>query len=79
MKNKPPTIKTLRYLIESKRLTDFDLQDYVKYFAENIESIPLGAEVAYKQYIRKGAQLLKIDIKDLQAVYNSYRPTKDTK
>jgi hypothetical protein len=67
------TIKELREKIESKTLTAFELQEAVKFFAENIDTMTLGAEVAFKEYIRKGAYLLDIHIEDLQAVYNSFR------
>lgn len=67
------TVKALREEIQTNRLNDFRLQQYVKFFALNIETMPLGAEIAFKEYIRKGAEKLGIDIEDLQAVYNSYR------
>ena len=67
------TVKDLRNHVNNNTLTDFILQDYVKYFAENIESMGLGAEMAFKEYIRKGAEQQGININDLQAVYNSYR------
>jgi hypothetical protein len=66
-------IKDLREKINNGSLTEFDLQGYVEFFAYNIDNMPLGSEVAFKEYIRKGANHLKIDLEDLQAVYNSFR------
>lgn len=66
-------VKNLRESIKNNTLTDFILQGYVKFFALNIDTMPLGAEVAFKEYIRKGATHLNIELEDLQAVYNSYR------
>lgn len=59
--------------IKSKTATEFDLQELVKFFAENLESLTLGEEVMCKEYIRKGADNLKIHPKDIQDVFNSYR------
>lgn len=67
------TVKELRESIENKTIDCFKLQDALQFLAENIEDMPLGAEIAFKEYIRKGATYLNIDIKDLQGVYNSYR------
>ena len=55
------------------KFNDFDLQDIVKFYAENAEILTLGEEVMVKGYIREGAKLLNIDMKDIQQVYNSYR------
>ena len=67
------TVKELREAIKNKTLTEFQLQDAVKYFAENIEKMPLGAEMGFKEYLRRGADLLSISTRDLQDVYNSFR------
>lgn len=71
------TVKKLRESIENKTLDQFKLQEYVKFFAENKEKMGLGAETAFKQYIRKGAEFTGVDIEDLQAVYNSFRSRKN--
>lgn len=67
------TVKSLRESIENKTLTEFKLQEYVKFFAENIDKMSLGAELAYKEYLRKAAEYLDIPLVDLQDVYNSFR------
>ena len=59
--------------IKENTATQFDLQELVKHFATKKESLTLGEEVMFKEYIRKGAKQLSIEVEDLQAVYNSYR------
>lgn len=58
--------------ILAKTANDFDLQELVKIFAENKTKVTLGEEVMFKEYIRRGAKQLNIDMRDVQAVYNSY-------
>jgi len=67
------TIKKIRELRQKKKLNDFDFQELVKFFAQNIENLTLCEEFAFKDEIRKSASFLKIDLHDVQAVYNFYR------
>lgn len=67
------TVKNLRESIKNNSLDQFKLQEYVKFFAHNIEKMTLAEELGFKEYLRKGAQHTGVDMQDLQAVYNSYR------
>lgn len=67
------TVKEIREAINNKTLTQFQLQEAVKFFAENKDGMGLGAEIAFKEYIRKGAKFCEVEIEDLQQVYNSYK------
>ncbi len=66
-------ITELRKIINAKRVDQFKLQNAVKFLAENIETMPIGAEQAFKDLLRKGAKNAGIELQDLQDVYNSYR------
>lgn len=59
--------------IKNKEASEFDLQELVKFLAENLEKITLGEEMIAKEYIRKGALQLKVDMKDIQDAYQSFR------
>lgn len=66
-------MKNIIAKIKAKKATEFDLQDLIKFFAENIESMTVADELICKEYIRKGASQLGLHPKDVQDVYNSYR------
>ena len=62
--------------IKNNTATEFDLQELVKFFAENAGKLSLGEEVICKSYIKKCAHNLNVSGKDLADVYNSYRKMK---
>jgi len=64
-------MKAIIKKIKNGKASEFDLQNLVKFFAQN--ELTLGEEVMIKEYIRKAATQLNIDMRDVQAVYNSYR------
>jgi len=65
------TVKGLRDAIKRRDFNDFVLQEYAKHFARLLkddEKLNLVAEMAYKHYLRLGAEKLNIDLRDLSAV-----------
>jgi hypothetical protein len=72
-RTKMKTVKQIREAIENKTLDDSQLRETIKFFAENIEKMTLGEEVAFKDYIKKGSEYLKIDISDIQNIYDSFK------
>ena len=66
-------VTELRKIVNAKRVDQFKLQSAVKFLAENIEMMPMGAVQAFKDLLRKGAINAGIELQDLQDVYNSYR------
>jgi hypothetical protein len=71
-------MKDIIVRIKNNTANDFDIQELVRSFAENAETVTLGEEIMFKEYIRKGANQLGIDLKDIQDVYNSYRKKLDS-
>lgn len=66
------TVKELREKINSKGFTVFDLQEAVKFLAENIEKMTLDEELGFNEYIRRGAFILNIDLLYVKQTYQSY-------
>jgi len=66
-------MKLIIQKIKNKTASEFDVQDLIKFFAENIESMNVADELVCKEYIRKGANQLGIHPKDVQDVFNSFR------
>lgn len=66
------TLRQLRYLIESEQLDAVTFESLVEQTAKEFDSMSLGTQKAYKEYIRKGAELLKISPTDAQEMFNRY-------
>lgn len=73
-----PAEKIIKKILD-KKANEFDVEELVKIFAENKMRVTLGEEVMFKEYIRRGAEQLGIDLRDIQAVYNSYSRQGDIK
>jgi hypothetical protein len=62
--------------VKNEKATHFDLQELVKFYAENKLTITIGEVIMLKEYIRKGAANLGVSMKDVQDVYNSFSKEK---
>jgi hypothetical protein len=59
--------------IKKQKVSQFDVQELIKFFAENFESLTLSEEIMLKDYIRRGCELADIHPRDAQDVFNFFR------
>jgi hypothetical protein len=65
------TIKQLRESIQDNTLDVWGFQIFIRHFAENYKHLTVCEEMAFKEWARKGAEHLKIDLRDVQSVFKS--------
>jgi len=66
-------MKSIIAKIKKEKVSQFDIQELIKFFAENLENLTLSEEIMFKDYIRRGCELTDIHPKDAQDVFNSFR------